>query len=151
MNAPIAEIPPPAPRRAPKKPPRSLSVAVIIGLILGALSLIFYTPQIPEISASGERALMAVLITVFYVIPMFLLWRGLNWARWLMIGLCVLGIVYAISEPFIPADPSDVPTSSTENFINVFWPAYEVALIILLLTPRMRQHFAGKPTEALNE
>ena len=143
MSAPIAEIPPPAPRRVPNQPPFSLTAFVIIGLILGVLSVVFYTPKIPEISAATERALMVGLVVVFYFAPLLLLWRGLNWARRLMIGLSALGFAMRIANSLLPAEP--VVTSPIENFLDALSLPYDVALIVFLLTPAMRRHFKGTP------
>ena len=143
MSAPIAEIPPPAPRAAPRKPPLSLSAFVFVGLILGVLSMVFYTPNISEISAAGERALMAGVFVVFYLVPLLLVWRGLNWARWLMIGLTVLGFAMRIANSLVPDEP--LVTSPTENFLDALSLPYDVALIVFLLTPAMRRHFKGTP------
>ena len=143
MSAPIAEVPSRAPRRAPKRAPRSLSMFVAVGLILGVLSLVFYTPNISEISAAVERALMASLFVVFYLVPLVLLWRGLNWARWLMIGLTILGFAMRIVNSFMPNEP--LVASPIQNFLDALSLPYDLALIVFLLTPAMRRHFKGAP------
>lgn len=146
MNAPIAEVPPPAPRRASQKPPIALTVAVMIGLVLGALDvllmIILPVRQIPEIGKVWEDVLTFVAMGLLHFLPLLLVWRGGNWARWLMIALSALGLVMYLT----PVDMVALPP--LRQLVNQVYAPYYLILIIFLLTPRMRQHFTGKPTGA---
>ena len=140
MNAPIAEIPPPAPRQSAKRPPLALSVAVVFGLILGVASTIFYTPQLPEWPAPWERVLSLVLMFVFHGIPLLLLWRGFGWARWGMMALCVLGLAMTSIAP-----APDVAPAPAEKFLDALYIPFYLGLLIFLWTPAMHRHFRGAP------
>ena len=146
MSAPIAEIPPPAPPQPAKKAPLSLSVAVIVGLILGAvdvvLMLVSSVRLIPEISAIWENILIFGVLFLLYFLPLLIVWRGANWARWIMIAASGLGILSALTS-----DDSNVSLSRIQEIIDWLYVPYYIALIVFLLTPAMRRHFTGSSTK----
>ncbi len=148
MHAPIAEIPPPTPRRPPRKPPRSLSVMVGLGLSLGLLDafviLTFPARLIPEISETWEDILRLGIMFVLYLLPLLLVWRGFNWARWLMVGLSALTILLAFTPP-----APEVSLPLIQSIVNWLYVAYCLALIVFLLTPAMRRHFSAPAVENL--
>lgn len=141
MSAPISEIPPPAPRRAAKKSPRSLSLVVIIGLVLGALDILltlaFPVRYLPEISPFWEQTLFFGVLLLFYFLPLLLLWRGANWARWLVIALSAVGF----ASSFMLDDSVKLPL--IREIMNWLYVPYYLALFLFLLTPAMRRHFKG--------
>ncbi|TDD62571.1 hypothetical protein E1263_03800 [Kribbella antibiotica] len=86
-------------------PPREVTVAtvVVLGfgvfyLLLGLMALTSASDQISEI-VTGSKGSSAVVVVVawigavLYIVPALYLRRGRPWARYLIIGIAVLGIV----------------------------------------------------------
>ena len=71
MSAPIAEVPPPAPRQPGKTPPLALTIAVWTGIALNLLFVVFHTPMLAEIgvSATWERVIMLGVGRSFWHCP----------------------------------------------------------------------------------
>jgi uncharacterized membrane protein len=86
-------------------PPRQVTVAtvVVLGfgvfyLLLGLMALTSASDQISQI-VTGSKGSSAVVVVVawvgavLYIVPALYLRRGRPWARYLIIGIAVLGIV----------------------------------------------------------
>ncbi len=139
MSAPLPEVPPLAPRQSAKPAPLSLSVMVGLGIILAALSIIFYTPSLDEIgiSVTVERVLIGVFLLV-YIVPLVSLWFGLGWARWVMMVLIVGS--YALSL----LGGEEPPQTNAQEILDRVYYIYDASLLLFLWTPAMRAHFAPR-------
>ena len=151
MSSPIAEIPPRAPRRAAKKPPRALSILVGVGLALGffdlVLRVIMPTRIMTNISPFWENIIsfwtMFIALSLIHFIPLILTLRGVNWARWTMVAVGILGIVVT----FLNQKPEQ-SLPLIKDVLNWLYVPYYLALIAFLLTPAMHRYFKGGSLKA---
>jgi peptidoglycan/LPS O-acetylase OafA/YrhL len=88
-----------------------MNVLVALELLTVALQFHYYQPSTPGISAEGERAIL-IIFAVFWLGLIYLLWRGANWARIVVIIGSALGVLGVFSIA------SQAPINQTLTIFN---------------------------------
>ena len=118
-----------------------VGIGIVLGLSDAVAMLMFPMRQASQFSAPWGNIVAFGTLILLYFLPLILVWRGVNWARWAMITLSVLGII----ADFAPDNSMVLPP--IRQFMNWLYAPYYLALIVFLLTPQMREHFAGKAND----
>ncbi len=115
--------------------PRGLLPVVLILCVLNLADLFTLDPADPDYATSR---LIAYIVTPFYFIVIWFLWKGRNWARMTMLVLSFLSLfgVFLWSE-----------YTRTEQITTVIWTIIGIFLLYWLNTKPVKEYF--KPVQAI--
>jgi predicted membrane channel-forming protein YqfA (hemolysin III family) len=142
-RAPESDITP-LPQTMPARPPAVTLTCAMFALNLLASFVDFMPQNEPfwkDISSNQRYAYVAVLI-IGVMVTAWLIYavsQGRNWARWVKLGLGVLGVLMLL----LPADPEAVPTSQLINLINITGTFIELPACALLFLGKGRKWFVA--------
>ena len=80
------------------RPPWPVAIVCLLFLIAGAVGFIYHFTEMLEFGEGLSEAIWVELLRLLAIICAILLWKGINWARWLAIAWVLYHVVVSTNH-----------------------------------------------------